>query len=670
MNVNPAGPSPRAVAAACKALSRIDAYPDRESLALVRALARAQGIPEDTIVCGAGASDIIWRLAAAVRPKRLVVCAPTFSEYAEAASYCGACVQEFPLSDADDFDVPASFAHAIEGPGDVAYLCNPNNPTGRLVDPRVIDAAACRCEQTGALLVVDECFLGFAPDARERSVAARAACSRHVAVLSAFTKLYGMAGLRLGYLISGNAQLIEGIRRAGQAWPVSSVAEAAGIAALEDVEYVSRTRDVLAGERAWLSHELSSLGLSVVPSDANFLLVRTPAKDFPERLYKQGVLVRTCDSFSVLSRSWCRVAVRTRKENARLVMAFSRALRAEGASGEGEPDERGWMRVLRDGKWGILRQDGEVIVPCAYNLIGEPNAYGLIPVTSDGKHGFLGADGREVLPCFFSYISDFKDGYARTNYGGSMVLRDEPYGGQWGLIDTLGHETIPCRYYYLDTPGEGLAAFRLEQFGNYGYVDVKGNVAISPRFSVARPFSGGVAVVSYNNVNFGLVDRNGGEVSSFRYKRIGRFNDGLAPFNTDLYGMNFQGMEPRCGYIDTEGREVIPAKWDDAAEFSEMRAAVMRFGTNAEDFYDARWGYIATNGQLVVPLKYHEAYPFSCGLARVFIKGLGYGYIDRQGNEVVPCKYQEAEDFHDFRAKVKQYDRVLTIDETGQIVEQ
>ena len=149
------------------------------------------------------------------------MCAPTFSEYAEAASYYGACVQEFPLSEADDFDVPASFARAIEGPGDVAYLCNPNNPTGRLVDPRVIDAAACRCEQVGALLVVDECFLGFAPDARERSVAARAACSRHVAVLSAFTKLYGMAGLRLGYLISGNAQLLEGIRRAGQAWPVS-----------------------------------------------------------------------------------------------------------------------------------------------------------------------------------------------------------------------------------------------------------------------------------------------------------------------------------------------------------------------------------------------------------------------------------------------------------------
>lgn len=342
VNVNPAGPSPRAVAAACKALSRIDAYPDRESRALVRALARARAIPEDTIVCGAGASDIIWRLAAAVRPKRIVVCAPTFSEYAEAASYYGACVQEFPLSEADDFDVPASFARAIEGPGDVAYLCNPNNPTGRLVDPSVIDAAACRCEQVGALLVMDECFLGFAPDARERSVAARAACSRHVAVLSAFTKLYGMAGLRLGYLISGNAQLIEGIRRAGQAWPGLVGRRGRGASPPWKTSNTSRARAMYwRGERAWLFHELSSLGLSVVPSDANFLLVRTPAKDIPERLYKQGVLVRTCDSFSVLSRFWCRVAVRTRKENARLAMAFSRALRAEGASGEGEPDERG-----------------------------------------------------------------------------------------------------------------------------------------------------------------------------------------------------------------------------------------------------------------------------------------------------------------------------------------
>ena len=316
-----------------------------------------------------------------------------------------------------------------------------------------------------------------------------------------------------------------------------------------------------------------------------------------------------------------------------------------------------------EGAWGYIDTVGRLVIAPQF-VLAEPFEDGMAWVQAAGElWGRVDKSGKMVIPCLYSEIGE------PDERGWMRVLRDEPYGGQWGLIDTLGRETIPCRYYYLDTPGEGLAAFMLEQFGNYGYVDVKGNVAITPRFAVARPFSGGVAVVSYNNVNYGLVDRNGNEVSSFRYKRIGEFHDGLAPFNTNLYGMNFQGMEPRCGYIDTEGREVLPAKWDDAGEFSEMRAPVMRFGVNSEDFYDARWGYIATNGQLVVPFKYHEAYPFSCGLARVFVKGLGYGYINRKGEEVVPCKYQEAEDFHDFTAKVKQYDRVMTIDDKGQIVE-
>ena len=193
VNVNPAGPSPRAVAAACKALSRIDAYPDRESLALVRVLARAQGIPEDTIVCGAGASDIIWRLAAAVRPKRIVVCAPTFSEYAEAASYFGACVQEFPLSEADDFDVPASFARAIEGPGDVAYLCNPNNPTGELLP---LDYVESLVQAADNIVVIDEAYLEFAG---APSIITKLSQYDNLIVIRTLSKAFGLAGCRVGY---------------------------------------------------------------------------------------------------------------------------------------------------------------------------------------------------------------------------------------------------------------------------------------------------------------------------------------------------------------------------------------------------------------------------------------------------------------------------------------
>lgn len=331
VNVNPLGPSPAAVRAAREALSGIDAYPDRESGALTRALARAHGVPEDAIVCGAGASDLIWRIAAARRARRVLVAAPTFSEYAEAAAYHGARVVEIALLEARGFDVAASFADAICDAGDLVFLCNPNNPTGRMVAPDVLDAVAARCEKTGAFLVVDECFLGFSPDAPARSLAARAAKSRQVAVLSAFTKLYGMAGLRLGYLISGNADFVEAVRAAGPPWPVSSVAEAAGVAALSDADYLARTRKVVATERAWLSLKLSALGLSVVPSAANYLLFRADAPDVAERLYADGVAVRTCASFSGLSAFWYRVAVRTRPDNERLVRALSRALTMAGA---------------------------------------------------------------------------------------------------------------------------------------------------------------------------------------------------------------------------------------------------------------------------------------------------------------------------------------------------
>ena len=225
----------------------------------------------------------------------------------------------------------------------MAYLCNPNNPTGRLVDPRVIDAAACRCEQVGALLVVDECFLGFAPDAprKERGRTRRvfAPCGRALRVHQA------LRNGRVAVGVSDRAETpnsIEGIAVGrGRPWPVSSVAEAGGH------RRPGRRRIRLAharciGGRASVAFPRALLARAFRRAVGCELPFSPHAGErHPRALYKQGVLVRTCDSFSVLSRFWCRVAVRTRKENARLAMAFSRALRAEGASGEGEPDERG-----------------------------------------------------------------------------------------------------------------------------------------------------------------------------------------------------------------------------------------------------------------------------------------------------------------------------------------
>lgn len=322
VNVNPLGPSPAALAAASEELKRSDAYPDRNCYALRQSLGECHGIDLEAIVCGNGASDLIWRLAAATCPSEVLVCAPTFSEYGEAARFFGARVREFALDTACNFDVTASFAQTVTPTTDIVFVCNPNNPTGRLVDSMVLESLAQRCEETGALLVVDECFLGFHPHADELSLARRAARSQHIAVLNAFTKTFGLAGLRLGYLITGNERLRASIIAAGQAWPVSSIAQAAGIAALKDVVYLDRARQLVTVERSWLASELEELGFVVVPSSANFLLLHSEAGELPQRLFECGILVRPCSSFSGLDDHWIRIAVRTRNENIRLIRAL------------------------------------------------------------------------------------------------------------------------------------------------------------------------------------------------------------------------------------------------------------------------------------------------------------------------------------------------------------
>ena len=331
-STNPLGMPSAAAGAARAALRQADRYPDPSCRGLRRAIARFEGVPEKTVLCGNGAADLIWRLCAAVRPRTVLVPAPTFSEYASAARAVGARVRSLSLSAAEGFRLPESFPEALDEEVDLVFLCNPNNPTGRTAPPGLLERTARACRERGVVLAVDECFLGFLPDAERRSLAARAACGRGLVVLKAFTKLFGMAGLRLGYAVTGDALLAEGVRAAGPPWAVSNVAQAAGAAALSDEAFVERTRRLVARERPRLAAALSATGCAVVPSEANYLLFRAPVDDLPSRLARRGVLVRDCRSFEGLDASWCRVAVRGREENDLLAAAVAEALE-EGKGG-------------------------------------------------------------------------------------------------------------------------------------------------------------------------------------------------------------------------------------------------------------------------------------------------------------------------------------------------
>ena len=316
-NVSPLG-LPKGVAdAITAALPQADRYPDPLCRTLRAALSEAEGLPAEQILCGNGAADLIFRLVWAAKPRRALVTAPTFAEYAAALDTAGCEVKRFFLEEAEDFAVTDALVDAVDENTDMVFLCQPNNPTGQLASPGLVEKLLRRCEACRAILAVDECFLDFLPDA-DRWTAKPLLESDSLVIFKAFTKLYGMAGVRLGYCLCGDEALLEKMQAAGQPWAVSSLAQAAGIAALKETAYVDEVRALIAQQRPAMTAGLRALGLRVIDGKANYLLFRAPA-DLNERLRPLGTQVRSCANYPGLGPEWYRTAVRTAPENARLL---------------------------------------------------------------------------------------------------------------------------------------------------------------------------------------------------------------------------------------------------------------------------------------------------------------------------------------------------------------
>ena len=215
---------------------------------------------------------------------------------------------------------------AITPDMDLVFLCQPNNPTGRTVPRPLLAAAVERCRAAGALLVLDECFCGFLDDPDAFSLKDLVGRYENLLILKAFTKLYAMAGLRLGYCLCSDAALLAAMGSAGQPWGVSGPAQAAGVAALKETDYVEAVRAQIQAQRPRLAGALSRLGLRVVPGEANYLLFWSPVP-LAGPLRERGILLRDCANYHGLCEGWYRTAVRTAEENSRLLAALEEILR-------------------------------------------------------------------------------------------------------------------------------------------------------------------------------------------------------------------------------------------------------------------------------------------------------------------------------------------------------
>ena len=305
-NVNPLGP-PEAVKGAVQNLELISRYPSADARPLCEAAARRHGISPDSILAGAGASELIYLLARFFQGQRARIETPAFTEYEDACEAMGLTL--------------------TEGAAEVVFLANPKCPEGILRDKaevlRVGMAGEASVVDGTSMLVVDETFLDFAGD--EESLVQEAASRPGIVVLRALTKFYALAGLRAGYLVA-EPSIVAVLKRLQPPWSVSGPAQAAAVVALADGEYAARTRSVVPLWREELSKGLAGAGLQPLPSCTNFILCKVPdAAALCKGLLEKGLAARNCDSFTGLEKNrFVRFAVRRPDENARLIMVLGK----------------------------------------------------------------------------------------------------------------------------------------------------------------------------------------------------------------------------------------------------------------------------------------------------------------------------------------------------------
>lgn len=323
-NTNPFGTPQGVLRAVQTALPEMHRYPDPYCRKLTRSISDYEGIPIESILCGSGAAELIYAYCEAVCPKSAVELAPTFSEYALALRRVGCKVDRYRLRQEHQFALGEDFLdYLAETHPEVVFLCNPNNPTGQTIAQELLERILLFCSERGMRLFMDECFLDLS-DAGE-SLKGLLAAHPQLLILKAFTKSYGMAGIRLGYCLSSDSGLLERMSQAVQPWNVSNLAQAAGVAALEERDFLRKTRALIAQERRWLQTELETLGFLVCPSHTNYLLFQG-AHGLHDKLRKMKIAIRNCDNYHGLGPGWYRVAVRLHEENEELIRAIREVL--------------------------------------------------------------------------------------------------------------------------------------------------------------------------------------------------------------------------------------------------------------------------------------------------------------------------------------------------------
>lgn len=326
-NINPRG-VPESVYQAIQAqLPYIIHYPDAQASALKGSISTYYGVDQERIVAGNGAVELLYILCHIIKPRRVAIPAPTFSEYERAARAAGAEIEYIYMRADDNFALNTEAVLEGLSKADLLFLGNPNNPTGNLITNSELEIFIAAAQEQQKFIIVDESFMDFI--ANDNDYSCRSFLKRYdnLIIVQSMTKFYAIPGLRLGFMFA-SPSLCRTLHQAKDPWNVNSLAQAAGVAALNDVKYQYQSRLFMERERDYLFNQITSIkGCKPFRPSVNYILVDVagtgiPSYNLRSELLAQGILIRDCSNYPGLSSAYIRVAVKTPELNELLVSAL------------------------------------------------------------------------------------------------------------------------------------------------------------------------------------------------------------------------------------------------------------------------------------------------------------------------------------------------------------
>ena len=325
-NVNPLGISPRLRETLAEHIDAITTYPDREYTSLRQCMAQYVSTDPDNIIVGNGSTELISLFIQIRHPKKALIIGPTYSEYEREITLEGGTTLYYPLREEDDFHLNVSelTAHLNESM-DLLVICNPNNPTSSCISNKEMRQILDVCKQHDIFVMLDETYVEFADHEEEITSVPLVHYYNNIIILRGTSKFFAAPGLRLGYAITGNHDLLKIINTRKNPWMINSLAAIAGEIMFRDTEYIQKTRQLISAERNRIYERFAcNPDFKVYRPSGNFMLVRllkphVTSQDLFDAAIRQGMMIRDCSTFPFLDNRYIRFCFMNPADNDRLI---------------------------------------------------------------------------------------------------------------------------------------------------------------------------------------------------------------------------------------------------------------------------------------------------------------------------------------------------------------